>query len=74
MVPKSKQKVLMQTQLFKKTEHPKKKRSYSKYEGEAFKKSLWEGASKSAAIEVKSGRKGHYNPSLKHIIHKIVNN
>ena len=33
MVPKSKQKVLMQTQFFKKVENPKKKRSYSKYEG-----------------------------------------
>ena len=31
IVPKSKQKVLMQTQLFKKVDNPKKKRSYSKY-------------------------------------------
>ena len=41
MVPKSKQKLLMQTQQLKKVENPKKKRSYSKYEGEAMKKGLW---------------------------------
>ena len=40
IVPKSKQKVLMQTQQLKK-ENPKKKRSFSKYEGEVFKKGLW---------------------------------
>ena len=31
IVPKSKQKVLMQTQQLKKVDNPKKKRSYSKY-------------------------------------------
>ena len=36
---------------------------------------MWEGASKSAAIEVKSARKTqNCNHSLKNIIHKIVNN
>jgi hypothetical protein len=36
---KSKIKSLMQTQLFKKVD-PKKKRTFSKYEGEGFKKGL----------------------------------
>jgi hypothetical protein len=35
---------------------------------------LGEGASKSAAIEARSDRKAYFNPSLKNIIHKIVNN
>lgn len=65
-------KVLMQTQLFKKVE-PKKKRTYSRYEVDTFRKTLGEGATKSAAIEAKSDRKAYFNPSLKNIIHKIVN-
>jgi len=66
------QKVLMQTQLFKKVES-KKKRTLSKYEGDTFRKTLGEGATKSAPIESKTDRKAFFNPSLKNIIHKIVN-
>ncbi len=72
-MPKKKgQKILMQTQLFKKVES-KKKRTLSKYEGDTFRKTLGEGTTKSAAIESKTDRKAFFNPSLKNIIHKIVN-
>ena len=66
------QKLMMQAQLFKKVES-KKKRTLSKYEVDTFRKTLGEGASKSAAIESKTDRKTFFNPSLKNIIHKIVN-
>lgn len=69
---KSKVKSLMQTQVLKKVDPSKKKRSFSKYEGEVVKKGFSEGASKSAAIEPRTSKKAFINHSLKSIIHKIV--
>jgi hypothetical protein len=66
-------KSLQQTQVFKK-EHSKKKSSSSKYEVDMFRRTVGEGINKSTNIDVRSERKGYFNPSLKSIIHKIVNN
>jgi hypothetical protein len=51
----------------------KKIRTNSRHEGDTFRKTLGDGTTKSAAIEAKSERKAYFNPSLKNIIHKIVN-